>query len=197
MNITLAKKQLPKYKGYELPRYHVQETNGSLEIRTYESALLAELEVKGDRDKAINEGFRILAGFIFGNNLSKEKIAMTTPVVQSKVSEIIAMTTPVDQTASENGWKVHFMMPSQYSLETLPLPVDKRIQFRVTKPVKKLVIRFSGFITQSALNQQMTKLREHIKVHSLKVKDQPQYSYYDAPWTLPFMRRNEISFILE
>lgn len=95
--VVSAEETNPKYKGYEMPRYSVIERNGNIEVRNYKEALIAEVEVVGDRDKAINEGFRILAGYIFGNNLSKEKISMTTPVSQSKINEKIAMTTPVVQ----------------------------------------------------------------------------------------------------
>ncbi len=139
------------------------------------------MEVSGERNEAINSGFRILAGYIFGNNFSKEKIAMTTPVNQAKSAQV---------------WMVRFMMPSKYSLETLPKPRDQRIQFKVTKPVKKVVIRFSGFISENNINQHVLKIKGYINEHSLEVQGEPQYMFYDAPWTLPFMRRNEIAFIL-
>ncbi len=121
-----------RYKGYESPRYSVIKKDGVIEVRHYETSLVAEVEVVGDRDKAINEGFMILAGYIFGNNLSKEKIAMTTLVSQSKANEKIAMTTPVVQSGADDRWDIQFTMPSKYTLDTLPSAKDARIQFRMT-----------------------------------------------------------------
>ena len=188
--------QQTTYKGYESLKYTVQDKKDNIEFRSYEPALIAEVEVKGERDEAINEGFRILAGYIFGNNLTKEKISMTTPVRQINASEKIAMTTPVVQSGDLDRWNVQFMMPSKYTLATLPSAKDDRIKFRVAPAVTMVVIKFSGSITKSNLSQNLKKLEDFIEQNSLKVQRPPQYAFYDAPWTLPFMRRNEIAFIV-
>lgn len=184
------------YKGYETPAYTILEKHNDIEVRLYGSRLLAEVEVTGDRDKAINDGFRILAGYIFGNNLSREKISMTTPVSQSRSSEKIAMTTPVVQSGALDRWNIEFTMPSKYTLDTLPSSKDARIQFRIARPVKKAVIRFSGPTTKGNLSRNLGRLEDFIKKNKLSVQQPPFYEFYDAPWTLPFMRRNEIAFIV-
>ncbi len=121
---------------------------------------------------------------------------MTTPVSQSKSNEKIAMTTPVVQSGSVDRWKIQFTMPSKYTLDTLATAKDARIQFRMTQPIKKVVIKFSGSITKRNLSGNLNKLEDFIKQNKLLVQEPPEYAFYDAPWTLPFMRRNEISFTL-
>ena len=169
------------YKGYETLKYQVLDKKGNIEIRTYQPSLIAEVDVRGERKQSINEGFRILAAYIFGSNLSKQKIKMTTPVVQM----------PLD-----NSWKVRFMMPSQYSLDNLPRTKDSRIHFLISPVIKMIVIRFSGLITDDNLSQHLKLLQDYIKQNNLAVGKDYRYAFYDAPWTLPFMRRNEIAYPL-
>ncbi len=106
------------------------------------------------------------------------------------------MTTPVVQMGNADRWKVQFMIPAKYTLENLPKAKDERIQFRMSPSVKMVVIRFSGAINENNLNQNLEKLEEFVKQNNLNIQRPHQYAFYDAPWTLPFMRRNEIAFIL-
>jgi hypothetical protein len=103
----------------ETPDYTVSSKSGNLEIREYGPTIVAEATVEGERDQAIQRGFRIIADYIFGNNLSSTKVAMTAPVIQQS-SEKIAMTAPVIQQAKGTSWNVRFVMPSKYTIETLP-----------------------------------------------------------------------------
>jgi SOUL heme-binding protein len=177
---------------------------------------VAEVETTGERDKAANAGFLILAGFIFGKNEVKQKIAMTTPVTQTSLPDTptpkanmkIAMTTPVTQTpleattgkdasateggeAKEQRWRVTFTMPSEFTLETLPTPNDKRIRL-LTEPGQKVAtIRFSGFSTQANMNENRAKLELFVKERNLKTKGVYTVAFYDDPFTLPWNRRNE------
>lgn len=189
-------KRVSVYKGYETPLYTVLEQSKNIEVRLYAGKLVAEVEVVGQRDKAINEGFTILAKYIFGDNVSKEKISMTTPVNQLKSNENISMTTPVLQIGENDRWIVQFVMPSKYTLNSLPLAKDSRIIFKSLEEMKKVVIRFSGFISDKNLLRNLKELDDFITKKSLKVCNLPQYAFYDPPWTLPFMRRNEIAYVI-
>ncbi len=184
----------------EEPKHRVIETIGKIELRDYEPALLAEVEVGGERSSAANQAFRILAGYIFGGNQGQTKIAMTAPVTQvpeasASVGEKIAMTAPVTQEAvavsGEALWRVAFMMPSKYTLETLPKPNDARIKFRVSEPVKRVAIVFDGFSTQSNLSEHRTQLESFVKQRGLKTKGEYTMAFYNDPFTLPWNRRNE------
>ena len=183
------------------PLYQVLQQDQSIQIRQYQPMIIAEVKVDGDREKAINRGFRLLADYIFGNNhlpqsQQKSKIAMTAPVMQQKSSRI-NMTAPVMQTEHQGQqWKIRFVMPHDYTLATLPEPNNSAVKI-ITVPVHTMVvIRFSGAMTKANLQQHLDKLNAYVAEQKLKVTGKPIYAFYNPPWTLPFMRRNEIMYQL-
>ena len=179
----------------EQPKYTVLETDGNIEVREYNPTIVAEVEVHGERMKALNQGFRLIADYIFGNNLTSQKVAMTAPVTQ-EAGEKIAMTAPVTQDGAGDRWKVRFVMPAAYTLETLPKPKNPDVRF-ITIPARKtVVIRFSGFNTDKNINSHCETLSKYIAEHHLSVVGPPTTAFYNPPWTLPFLRRNEIMFEL-
>ena len=109
------------------PKFNIVATEGKIQIRDYPPVIVAEAEVAGQRKRAINEGFRLIAGYIFGGNTPGQKIAMTAPVTQQR-GEKIAMTAPVTQQASGDVWKVRFVMPEGYTMKTLPKPKNDRVK---------------------------------------------------------------------
>jgi effector-binding domain-containing protein len=175
----------------EQPSYSVLDAEGDIEVREYAPMMVAEVEVTGERDKAINQGFRMIADYIFGNNTSQQKVAMTAPVIQQK-SEKIAMTAPVLQQGENNAWLVRFVMPSAYNLETIPKPNNSAVKLRLVSAKRFAAIRFSGFATESNLSRHLALLNEFVVKRKLKVISQKTYAFYNPPWTLPFLRRNEI-----
>lgn len=175
----------------ETPDYKVSSKSGNFEIREYGRTIVAEATVEGERDEAIQRGFGIIADYIFGNNLSSAKVAMTAPVTQQS-SEKIAMTAPVTQQAKGKSWNVRFVMPSKYTMETLPKPVNPQVVLIEVPATRFAAIRFSGFAGQETLDQQERQLRAFMAERRLVAANTPQYAFYNAPWTLPFMRRNEI-----
>lgn len=181
----------PVMSSVENPKYKVISKDGDIEIRKYESMLIAEVEVAGERKEAINQGFKLLADYIFGNNLVKSKIAMTAPVEQQSAK--IAMTAPVEQSAGVGGvWKVNFIMPAEYNLDNLPKPVNDMVRI-VEIPAKQyIVIKFSGTNTDANVLKHEEKLREYISNNSLTTRGSAKYAFYNPPWTLPIMRRNEV-----
>lgn len=184
------------YNGNETPAYTVETTEGAVEVRNYPPHIAAEVTVSGSRDAAINAGFRVLAGYIFGGNEAQAKVAMTTPVTQAP-SEKIAMTTPVTQVESDQGWTVQFMMPSEYTLDTLPKPKDSRIRFVTTDPVRMVALRFSGVPTTAALAKRTEELRLWATAKGLTLTGAPQFMFYDPPFRMPWNRRNEVAFVLK
>lgn len=175
----------------EQPKYTVLAQEGDFELRSYAPMIVAEVSVGGTRDEAVNAGFRILAGYIFGGNEPKAKIAMTAPVTQQK-GESIAMTVPVTQQAKGGDWLVRFTMPASFTMATLPKPTDERIRLVAVPGRKVAALRFSGFRTDEALAAQADRLGAVLAARGLKPAGPPTYAYYDPPWTLPFLRRNEV-----
>ncbi len=187
--LALGNKVLAKY---EEPSYKLLEKAKDIEMRQYPSVLAAEIEVEGSGEKAANQAFRILAGYIFGKNVSREKISMTVPVTQMNSSEKIAMTVPVTSIAAEGKLIMRFYMPSKYSLDTLPKAVDSRIKFAKLPPSRYAVIKFSGFAGEDNIAKHELKLRNYLRKVGVSPQGKAVRAFYNAPWTLPFLRRNEV-----
>ncbi len=181
----------PLASRVEQAKYTVEKAEGNIELRRYEPAIIAETTVKGEREIAIKEGFRTIAGYIFGDNTASAKVAMTAPVTQQ--SEKIAMTAPVIQQASAEGeWKVRFVMPSSYTLKTLPKPNNTAVKLKTIPAHRFAVIRFSGTANEARIAKNMEALAEYVKVNKLRPRGSPTLAFYNPPWTLPFFRRNEV-----
>lgn len=187
----------------EKTAYSVLELKEGYEIRLYPAHIVAQTTVKGSYGEALNEGFRIVAGYIFGGNTKKQSIAMTAPVVEQKVaqknapapvpaSESISMTAPVVATIEGESHTIAFGMPASYTLDTLPTPDDARVKI-VTIPEKKMAVtRFSWYRTDSRIQSKKQELLSALAKDAISVIGEPQYAGYNAPWTPPWMLRNEV-----
>ncbi len=179
----------------ETPDYTVQMVDNNYEVRNYPSMLIAEVTVNGNRDETGTLGFRKLAAYIFGDNISSKRISMTSPVGQKKISEKIAMTAPVLQKQEMEGkWVVNFMMPNKYNRQNLPIPTDKDIRIIETEPYSTVSIRFSGRATIRNLKKHQTKLDNYVLSKKINTNGEPEYAFYDAPFIPPMLRRNEIHY---
>jgi hypothetical protein len=178
--------------GTEEPSYTVEQRIGDVEIRQYGDRVAAETTIEADEEAARNEGFRRLAGYIFGGNKSKTKIAMTAPVAQ-KQNEKIAMTAPVAAQRSDAGqWVIRFFMPSKQTMDTLPTPNDDRVRL-VTVPAERVaVLRFAGLPRPEAIAERSEELRKTLHANAVATKGDTFTWFYDPPWTIPFRRRNEV-----
>jgi len=189
----------------EEPKYEVIQTDGAFEIRKYAPILIAETFVDGDMDEASNKGFRLIADYIFGNNQvvdsnANTKIAMTAPVTVEPVSRKIAMTAPVTvepQSTDTNmqlakKWRIHFVMPSQYTLANIPKPKNDAVSLKEVPSKYFIVYSYSWLNTLSRVQDKTDEALEWANRKGLKVIGAPKLSRYDPPWTLPMFKRNEI-----
>ena len=181
----------PLMSDVEKPDYKVIQSEQNIEIRHYEPMIIAEVEVEGKREDAIRDGFRLIADYIFGNNKVKLDIAMTSPVQQQE-SQKIAMTAPVQQQSTGRSWQISFVMPSRYSMESLPEPNNDRVRLKEIPTKKFGVIEFSGTNSNENVTKHENQLMNYIEANQIKIIGSPKYAFYNAPWTLPFMRRNEV-----
>jgi hypothetical protein len=172
------------------PRYTVIRTYGAFEVRRYESSIVAETVVGAPAEEAGNQGFRILAGYIFGQNRGARKIEMTAPVAQAPVK--IAMTAPVAQSATASGYVVQFAMPREWTLETLPEPDDARVILRAIPARTLAVIGYSGTWSQERYEEHLKALQDAASQAGLRWHGEPIWARYDPPWKPWFLRRNEI-----
>jgi effector-binding domain-containing protein len=182
----------------EEPRYEVIKKEENFEIRRYQPMIIAEVLVTGTLSEASNKGFRQIADFIFGNNedpikKQSEKIAMTAPVtMEADTSSKIAMTAPVTMEGSGGAWKMAFVMPSKFTMETLPKPKNSSVIIKQMPAQQVAVVTFSGWVDEEKLSAQTTRLNEWMAKNGLKTSGSAQLSRYNPPWTLPFWRRNEV-----
>jgi hypothetical protein len=180
----------------EEPKYSVLEKEPPFEVRSYAPMIVAEVQVDGDLDEASGQGFRLIAAYIFGQNQVSEKIAMTAPVnVEEKVPQTakIAMTVPVGIESKAGGkWTVSFVMPAEYIMESIPKPINSQVQLRQIPAVKKAVISFTGFYNAQKVADKTLELEQWMKARNLHPSGAPNFARYNPPWTLPFLRRNEV-----
>lgn len=180
----------------EEPKYDVLDRHGNIELRLYQPMLVAETWVDGSMNEASGRGFRVLADFIFGNNRAAtgigQEIAMTAPVTMQPPAEEIAMTSPVTMEQKDNRWRVHFVMPSEYTYETLPKPNNPQVNIRQIPATNYAVVSFSGLAGESKTAQIAAELITWMEANGLTPIASPHVARYDPPWRLPFMRRNEV-----
>ena len=195
----------PAMSNVEQPKYRVISEQGNIQIREYNPVIVAEVQVQGEREEAISQGFGLLADYIFGNNKVEQDIAMTAPVTQQSGQKIartapvtqqssqkIALTAPVKQQGSDNAWKVNFTMPSKYSMNTLPKPNNEKVTLHQISSKKYIVIKFSGMGSNKNLALHEKELQEYISENKIQTLSEPIYAFYNPPWTLAFLRHNEI-----
>lgn len=177
--------------------YTVVKTMNDYEIRDYPAHIVAQTTVQGSYSESLSNGFRIVAGYIFGGNTKKESIAMTAPVVAEKGSgkdgsENIAMTAPVVATTEGGAQTISFGMPRSYTLETLPTPNDPRVQIVMVPAKKYAVLRFSWYRTDARVKSMQEKLLAVLARDGMATTGSVAYAGYNAPWTPPWMSRNEV-----
>ncbi len=183
--------------GTEEPKHTSERLTDRVELRRYAPRIAAETTVAADEEEARNQGFRLLAGYIFGKNQSDDAIAMTAPVAQAKAGQQIAMTAPVAQSVQRTdvgeGWVIQFFMPSKWTMETLPKPVDDRVRLTEVPGETFAVLRFSGDRSPRAVADHTAELVEVLRSKNIDATGDASAWFYDPPWTVPFRRRNEIA----
>lgn len=180
----------------EEPKFSLAIKDGAFELRDYAASVTAEVTVSGNQAEAGRRGFRLLAGYIFGGNSGRQSIAMTTPVTRIAKGKTIAMTAPVTQIANQGqaggNWLVRFTMPAQYSLIDLPVPNDPAVSLHNQPPARLAVLRFSGLAGEARVADATDRLVAWVTSRGLQPVGPSLISRYNPPWTLWFLRRNEV-----
>ncbi|MDC0886354.1 heme-binding protein [Altererythrobacter sp.] len=187
---------LASYSSIEKPAFTVLKSEGDFELREYAPIIVAETSHAGDRSKALNAGFRRLAAYIFAEDRPGKAIPMTSPVLLDQVKKI-AMTSPVLQDGQVDGeWRTRFVMPSEYTMATLPAAPDDIVLEEV--PARQLAtIAFSGNPGSEELKRQEYRLRDWMKANDMGIGGPAEYAFYDAPMVPAPLRRNEVMIPVE
>lgn len=191
----------------EEPPFAILKKASEFELRSYRPMIVAEVFVQGDLDTAGKTGSRLVKDYIFGEGTQeaaaadqkdRESISMTVPVTMEKSPEKISMTVPVTmESATGSSYRLHFVMPSKYTMQTLPEPADPRVTLREVPARKVAAIRFSKFSTEATIAAQTTLLQGWIAEQGLKAVGKPQFARYDPPFVPPLLRRSEILIAVE
>ncbi len=163
------------------PNYHIirRDGDGDFEMRDYHPQLIAEVTILGKRKEAISKGFRILFDYISGQNVGKQKIGMTAPVLQ-------------ERTTMQDEWKIWFIMPV-YRVGTRTYhPNNPKVRLMNIPAHRVAAIRFSGLAGDTSLARHEKILNLWLEKNHIGSTGHPIFAFYNAPWTLPFFRRNEI-----
>lgn len=186
--------------GTEEPAYTVVERIGEVEIRRYGPRIAAQTVVSGSGEAARNRGFQRLANYIFGGNTARSSIAMTAPVAQVPEagapgdSRSIAMTAPVAQRpAGADRWVIQFFMPASWTMQTLPIPRDPVVSLVELPPETYAVLRFSGLAGTRTIAARQAELDAAVQASTWTAHGEPVVWFYDPPWTVPPLRRNEVA----
>lgn len=200
------------------PEYQVVKQYDDFELRRYDPYLVAETEVQASFTGAAYQAFGILAGYIGGNNVKQEdipmtspvsqepsagegeKIPMTSPVIQrpaAEESEKIPMTSPViqepDPQGKDNGtYALSFVMPAYYTMENIPQPTDHRVRIREVPERLVAARRYSGTWSEKNYRKNESVLLQALEREGIETQGEPVYARYNPPWSLWFMRRNEV-----
>lgn len=177
------------------PRYRVLTKNLDYELRDYEPYIVAETDVKGSYADALRQGFRVLYNYISGDNSRHEKIPMTAPVIEKHIAgpeKAIEVGPNAERAARSDVHTISFVMPPQYTLETLPAPNDPTIRFRQLPARKIAALQFSGYASPRRVEHKKKELMVDLIEDKLPVSSEPQYAVYTPPFTVPFLSRNEI-----
>jgi hypothetical protein len=180
--------------GTEQPKYEVVERlSPKIEIRQYAPRIAAETTVNSEKsDNPRGDAFRLIAGYIFGRNKKNQKIGMTSPVEVQSAGTKIAMTAPVEVDKSNGSTVMRFFMPSQYGMSELPQPLDPRVRLVEIPATVVAALQFSGTTSDEAASAKKEELLLAIKGSKWKPTGVPTALFYNPPWTLPFLRRNEV-----
>jgi hypothetical protein len=181
----------------EKAKYTVLEKKDDFEVRQYESQIVAETYVSGDLEDVGDEGFRRLYAYISGDNQKKQSISMTAPVAQEPESEKISMTAPVGQEQKGNQWRITFLMPAEYTLETLPEPLDERVRLVQEPGSLMAAVRYSGTWSREGYEKNKLRLERYIQRRGLTIAGAAVWARYDPPFMPWFLRRNEVLIPVE
>ena len=190
----------PLMSNVEHPEYAVIEKYKTIELRDYAPRIIAQVSVSGPREDSISTGFRQLADYIFGNNSPKAAVLERETISQNgktSKNQKIEMTAPVEQSLIDDTWVINFTMPSEYALETLPNPNNVAVKLSEIPSQSFIAIQFSGMNSASNINKYEKKLRAFTAENNIRIQKNPIYAFYNPPWTLPMLRRNEVMFRID
>ena len=160
--------------AYEEAIYNIVYQNDVYEIRNYNDRLAIQVNYTNQ-----DGGFRKLFRYISGSNIDSTKINMTIPAIQS----------------NKNGIKtIQFLLPSNFTKKNAPAPLDKELELVVIEQGYYAVIKYSGLLTNKNFYKHRNILKDNLLIDNIEILNSAIRATYNRPFTLPFLRRNEVMF---
>jgi DNA gyrase inhibitor GyrI len=179
------------------PKYQILVDSDKIEIRQYPPMVVAQTVVNADYKDSSSQGFNRLAGYIFGNNKNEQKMSMTAPVFQEQEFAIMDMMVPVIQQKTQKVWLMAFVLPQNYTVSSAPTPLDSAVLIKDIPSKKVAVIKYSGSLSEQGIEEKSEELKHWLFKKGYKPISTSRSAAYDPPWTLPFLRRNEVHIDIE
>ena len=179
------------------PKYQILVDSDKIEIRQYPPMVVAQTVVNTDYKDSSSQGFNRLAGYIFGNNKNKQKMSMTAPVFQEQEFAIMDMMVPVMQQKTQKVWLMAFVLPQNYTVSSAPTPLDSAVLIKEIPSKKVAVIKYSGSLSEQGIEEKSEELKHWLFKKGYKPISTSRSAAYDPPWTLTFLRRNEVHIDIE
>ena len=174
------------------PEHRVLVEEGDFQIRAYPALAVAVTEAPGDWQDAAYTGFGRLFDYISGANEGRREIAMTAPVVTEREGAEIPMTAPVVTDQSGDGWRTAFVLPDGMTAETAPVPTDPAVTIETIPARRVAAVTFSGILDGDDFAAQRQRLAAWLETRGETPAEDWQMAGYDPPWTIPWLRRNEV-----
>ena len=179
------------------PKYQILVDSDKIEIRQYPPMVVAQTVVNTDYKDSSSQGFNRLAGYIFGNNKNEQKMSMTAPVFQEQEFAIMDMMVPVMQQKTQKVWLMAFVLPQNYTVSSAPTPLDSAVLIKEIPSKKVAVIKYSGSLSEQGIEEKSEELKHWLFKKGYKPISTSRSAAYDPPWTLTFLRRNEVHIDIE
>ena len=179
------------------PKYQILVDSDKIEIRQYPPMVVAQTAVNTDYKDSSSQGFNRLAGYIFGNNKNEQKMSMTAPVFQEQEFAIMDMMVPVIQQKTQKVWLMAFVLPQNYTVSSAPTPLDSAVLIKEIPSKKVAVIKYSGSLSEQGIEEKSEELKHWLFKKGYKPISTSRSAAYDPPWTLTFLRRNEVHIDIE
>lgn len=192
------------------PAYEVELSAPPFEVRRYAALTIARTSVDGSYDGAISTGFGRLFDYISGANGGTREIAMTAPVLTAEETDgggtRISMTAPVltepagEATGTPGArarWTIAFVLPDDLTADTAPVPTDPEVEIATIPGQRVAVVRFSGWFGDAAIAENRARLLDWMTSRDLAPSGPWRAAGYNPPWTLPWLRRNEVIIPVE
>ena len=179
--------------AYDEPAYRVIKTYSGFELRQYDAYVVAETQVAGVFDDVGSQAFRRLFRYISTEERPQGKIAMTTPVIQQPITADEKTGDDASAPADTGtNYRFAFVMPAEYALNDLPKPDNVTIQLSSIPARLMAARRYSGTWSEKRYRKNQQELLEALQAAGLKTLGAPIFARYNAPFSLWFLRRNEV-----